>query len=144
MGAIKRSMDIIITQWALDSYLDLKHSGAFSATDYRATIRPDVLLLKVYPNHPKFSNGKFWSIATLNKNLLSDGFKMKWHNLGERRIQLRLLVGLGFKGQLTGISCLIQAYVKTGPKAEQREILKLQTRLEMIRQGRYIERGRLT
>jgi hypothetical protein len=67
MGAIKRSMDIIITQWALDSYLDLMHSGAFSATDYRATIRPNVLLLKVYPNHPKFSNGKFWSIATFEQ-----------------------------------------------------------------------------
>jgi hypothetical protein len=103
-----------------------------------------VLLLKVYPNHPKFSNGKFWSIATLNKNLLSDGFKMKWHNLGERRVQLRLLVGVGFKGKLTDTSCLIQAYVKTNPKAERRELLKLKTRLEMIRKGLYIERGRLT
>jgi hypothetical protein len=70
-------MNIIITQWALDSYLDLKHDGAFSATDYRATIRPDVLLLRVYPTHPKFSNGKFWSIATLNDSPLSDGFKME-------------------------------------------------------------------
>jgi hypothetical protein len=52
-------MEIIITQWALDSYLDLKHASQFSAKDYRETIRPDVLLLLVFPNHPKFANGKF-------------------------------------------------------------------------------------
>jgi hypothetical protein len=28
-------MEIIITQWALDSYLDLKHANQFSAKDYR-------------------------------------------------------------------------------------------------------------
>ena len=137
-------MEIIITQWALDTYLSLKHEGAFSTTDYRETIRPDVMLLKVYPSHPKLSNGKFWSVATLDKKPLSDGFKMKWHNLGEHCIQLRLPVGLGFGGKLTGSSFLLHAYVKTNPKAERRELLKLKARLDLIRKGQYIERGRLT
>jgi hypothetical protein len=72
------------------------------------------------------------------------GSRWKWHNLGERCVQLRLLVGVGFKGNLTDTACLIQAYVKTDPKAEWRELLKLKTRLEMIRKDKYIERGRLT
>jgi hypothetical protein len=54
------------------------------------------LLLLDFPNHTKFSNNKFWSQASIAGNVLSCGFKMKWHNLGERRIQLRLPVGLGF------------------------------------------------
>ena len=56
-------MNIIITQWALDSYLELKRLSTFSDSEYRKEIRPDVLLLKAYPNDPKFSNGKFWSVA---------------------------------------------------------------------------------
>ena len=39
-------MKIVITAWALDSYLDLKHSGVFSSEEYKTKIRPDVLLLK--------------------------------------------------------------------------------------------------
>jgi hypothetical protein len=136
-------MEIIITQWALDSYLDLKHEGAFSAADYKETIRPDVLLLRVYPNDPKFSNAKFWSAATLDKNPISESFKMKWHNLGERRLQLRLSIGLGFKDKLSGNSFLVHAYVKTDPKTERPELAKLMTRVELVRKGRYIERGRL-
>ncbi len=69
---------------------------------------------------------------------------MKWHNLGERRIQLRLSVGLGFEEKLASSAFVLHAYVKTDPKAERRELLKLKTRLELIRKGRYIERGRLT
>jgi hypothetical protein len=137
-------MEIIITQWALDSYLDLKHACAFSAGEYRERIRPDVMLLKGYPGHPKFSSDKFWSIATLDKNPLPEGFKMKWHNLGERCIQLRLSIGLGFGGILAGSSFLAHAFVKTDAKAEKRELLKLKTRLDLIRKARHIERGRLT
>ena len=80
-------MEIIITQWALDSYLDLKHANQFSAKDYRETIRPDVLLLLVFPNHPKFANGKDWSPASIDGNVLSAGFKMKWHNLVRRALR---------------------------------------------------------
>jgi hypothetical protein len=42
-------MEIILTAWALDSYLELKHGNVFTDQEYKATIRPDVLLLKNYP-----------------------------------------------------------------------------------------------
>jgi hypothetical protein len=42
-------MDIVITAWALDSYLDLKHTHVFTDPEYKGTIRPDVMLLKTYP-----------------------------------------------------------------------------------------------
>jgi hypothetical protein len=135
-------MEIIITQWALDSYLDLKHDNQFSAKDYKETIRPDVLLLLVFPNHPKFANGKFWAPASVN--VLSAGFKMKWHNLGERCVQLRLPVGLGFADELSGKAFLLHTYVKTGAKAEARQLEKMRTRLQLLRQRRFTERGRLT
>ncbi len=38
-------MEIIITAWALDSYLEMKHQNQLSAQDYKQTVRPDVLLL---------------------------------------------------------------------------------------------------
>ena len=57
-------MDIIITAWALDSYLELKHNRVFSDEEYKKTIRPDALRLDNYPDDPKFKNNKFWSIAT--------------------------------------------------------------------------------
>ena len=137
-------MEIIITQWALDSYLDLKHANQFSAKDYRETIRPDVMLLLVFPNHPKFANGKFWSPASIDGNVLSAGFKMKWHNLGEHCVQLRLPVGLGFADELAGKAFLLHAYVKTDPKAEARQLEKMRTRLQLLRQRKFTERGRLT
>jgi len=137
-------MEIIITQWALDSYLDLKHANQISAEDYKETIRPDVLLLLVFPDHPKFANGKFWSPAAVDSNVLSAGFKMKRHILGERCVQLRLPVGLGFADELAGKAFLLHAYVKTDPKAEARQLEKMRTRLQLIRLRKYIERGRLT
>jgi len=102
------------------------------------------LLLLAFPNHPKFANGKFWSSASVDGNVLSAGFKMKWHNLGERCVQLRLPVGLGFADELAGKAFLLHAYVKTDPKAEARQLEKMRTRLQLIRQRKFIERGRLT
>lgn len=131
-------MDIIITAWALDSYLELKHRGQLSTQDYKQTVRPDVLLLKDFPKSAKFTNGKFWSQATSNGTTLSGGFKMKWHNLGANRIQLRLPVGM------MNEAFLCHAYVKTDPKAEARQLAKFKTRLELIRRGQFTECGRLT
>jgi hypothetical protein len=119
---VSAQIEIIITQWALDSYLDLKHDKQFSSKDYKETIRPDVLLLLEFPNHVKFGNSKFWSQATIDGNVLPSGFKMKWHNLGERCVQLRLPVGLGFQDELAGLAFLLRAYVKTDPKAEARQL----------------------
>jgi hypothetical protein len=36
---MKRHVDILVTQWALDSYLELKHTKQFSSADYERTIR---------------------------------------------------------------------------------------------------------
>lgn len=130
-------MEVVITQWALDSYLDLKHQGVFSASEYKQTIRPDVLLLRSYPNDIKFTNNKFWSPAT-DGSFIHDGYKMKWHNIGSGRIQLRLSVGLFAE------AILCQAYVKTNANVDRRELAKFKTRLQLIRQGRYTVCGRLT
>lgn len=131
-------MEIVITAWALDSYLELKHKNQFAVNDYKITIRPDVLLLKAFPQHPKFANNKFWSPATMNGVTLIGGFKMKWHNLGANRIQLRVPVGMFSEAYLCN------AYVKTDSKAEARQMAKFKTRLELIRRGQYTECGRLS
>lgn len=47
-------MQVVITQWGLDSYLELKHGRVFSPAEYWGEIRPDVLRLKVFPDDPKF------------------------------------------------------------------------------------------
>lgn len=130
-------MDIVITAWALDSYLDLKHKNQFSEEDYKNIIRIDVMLLKNYPTAPEFANNKFWSPASSAGVPISGGFKMKWHNLGTNRIQLRLPVGM-MKNAF-----LLQAYVKTDPKTETRQLAKFKTRLELIRRGQFTECGRL-
>lgn len=39
-------MNIIITQWALDAYLELKNMNVFSDSYYQEKLRPDALLLK--------------------------------------------------------------------------------------------------
>jgi hypothetical protein len=70
-------LEIVITQWALDSYLELKHDRTFDDQEYKQHIRPDVLLLKKYPSDPKFSNSKFWSIAEASGTRIHDGYKMK-------------------------------------------------------------------
>jgi hypothetical protein len=131
-------MGIVLTAWALDSYLELKHKSEFQASDYKNTIRPDVMLLKSFPDSPKFVNNKFWSPASFGGVAILGGFKMKWHNLGAKRIQLRLCVGMMSE------AFLLQAYVKKDPKAEARQVAKFKTRMELIRRGQYTECGRLS
>jgi len=131
-------MEIVITSWALNSYLDLKHSKVINNQDYKNTIRPDVMLLKTYSADPKFQNSKFWSIATdQSKNRIPDGFKMKWHNLGNGNIQLRLPIAIFAEAMLC------EAYVKGNAKEEQRKIARFKTHLELIRRGQFTECGRL-
>jgi hypothetical protein len=131
-------MEIVITAWALDSYLELTHEHQFSRDDYRKTVRPDVLLLRDFPAPPKFENEKFWSPADFAGAAIVGGFKMKWHNLGDRQIQLRLPVGMMKE------AFLLHAYIKIDPKYEARQLAKFKTRLELIRRGHYTERGRLS
>jgi hypothetical protein len=98
-------VDVIITEWSLDSYLNLKHANVFSDEEYHKILRPDAELLKSgWPNsHPKFSNPKFWGPATaLGGMVVQYGFKMKWHNIGNGKVQLRLIVNgnYSFRGYL--------------------------------------------
>ena len=133
-------MDIFITQWALDSYLDLVSQKVFTRQEYLTEIRPDVMLLQGYPNEPKFQNGKFWSPANdRNGLIIPAGYKMKWHQVGNGRVQLRLTVGI------LGDDCfLCEAYVKKDDKVDKRKLSKFKGYLELIRQGCYTIRGKLT
>ena len=131
-------MDIIITAWALDSYLELKHNRVFSVDEYKKTIRPDALRLDNYPDDSKFKNNKFWSIATdQNGNNIEDGYKMKWHQIGSGKVQLRLTVGIFAE------AFLCEAYVKNDPKTEKRKMARFKVYLEKIRRNEYTENGRL-
>lgn len=131
-------LDILITEWALDSYLNLKHANIFTPQEYWGTIRPDIELLKVWPNDPKFDNGKFWSQATLGTNNIADGYKMKWHQVGPGREQLRTPI------TLQGAAYLCEAYKKTDEKADKRAMLRFKTHIQLIREGNVHVHGRLT
>ena len=39
-------MEVIITEWGLQSYIDLKSMGIFTEQNYTTQLRPDVELLK--------------------------------------------------------------------------------------------------
>lgn len=130
-------MEIVITEWALQSYLDLL--GIFSRDDYLKILRPDIELLAKYPNHPKFGNHKFWGpCKDKSGTLIHQGYKMKWHNLGNGRVQLRLLVVLAYEKFF-----LCNAYIKENESKDYREMAKLKTKIQLINEGKFIFRGRL-
>lgn len=132
-------MEIIITQWALDSYLDLKNKRVFNDDEFDAIIKPDGLLLLEYPGHPKFSNNKFWSPANdMHGRVIPDGYKMKWHNVGNGKIQLRLPVGI-----INGVAFLCEAYVKSNDKIEKIKLSKFKDHLKLIRLNRHVVKGKL-
>lgn len=101
-------------------------------------IRPDVKRLSAYPSDNKFQNDKFWGPATDKSNrVIPDGFKLKWHNIGSGKVQLRLAVAI------LGSAFLCQGYVKDSPSRDKREAAKLKSRINLISVGRYQYRGRL-
>jgi hypothetical protein len=114
-----------LTDWAVQSYLDMKHRQVFTDQEYWSMIRPDVERLKgVWPSaDPKFQNSNFWGPATSRGQVLSNGFKMKWHNVGSGRVQLRLCVVIA--GQE---AFLCQAYEKDA-KTEARQMAVLRGRI---------------
>lgn len=132
-------MEVVISEWALNSYLDLRQRRVFSDQEYRAVIRPDVLLLRNYPNETRFGLQQFWSIAECPPGRkIPDGFKMKWDQLGSGKVELRLPVAI-----VTN-AILCEAYVKRGSKEEQRKLARFKTHLQLIRMGKLKERGRLS
>lgn len=132
-------MDVIITEWSLNSYLALKHAQVFSNQEYRAILRPDAELLKKEwpPTDPKFSNYKFWGPATgLDGKTIQHGFKMKWHNIGNGNVQLRLAVVIWGKKIF-----LCHGYVKINDKVDKRQMALLKNRINDIASGTYNYRG---
>jgi hypothetical protein len=133
-------VDINITGWALDSYLDLKRANVFSEEEFQQIIKPDVLRLLKYPNDAKFSNNKFWSPAAEKSGvIIADGYKMKWHQVGDGKVQLRLTVGL-----IGNEAYLCEAYVKRDDKFDNRMLARFKVYLKLIRQGQFKIRGKLT
>ena len=132
-------MEIVITEWALDSYLDLLSRNAFTREEYKKTIRPDVRCLHSYPKDPKFKSGKFWSPASNPRGgrSIQNGYKMKWHNLGPGKVQLRLPIGILRQ------AVLCEAYVKENARQEKRKLARFKTHLQLVMMGKYTERGRL-
>jgi hypothetical protein len=130
-------MEIVITDWALQSYLNL--IGVFTIDEYQKTIRPDAELLKEYPKHPKFDDNKFWGpCKDKSGKIVHQGYKMKWHNIGSGRVQLRLLVVLAHNN-----AYLCNAYVKDNENTDFREMAKLKTKIQLINEGRFTFRGKL-
>lgn len=132
-------MDVVITEWALDTYLDLVHNNVFSVQEYKTVIRPDAELLKQYPAPPQFQNSRFWGPATDKAGkVIPDGFKLKWHNIGPGRVQLRVSVAM-----LGGRAYLCRGWVKDNDATDKREAATLKRHMNVITQGRHAERGLL-
>lgn len=142
-------MEVIITEWALQSYINLKSKAVFSDSDYKNTLRPDAELLKTDDpfnvNHPKFSNSKFWGPATHNGVIIKNGYKMKWHNIGSGKNQLRLCVII-VETEIDDVkkqrAFLCTSYIKDD-KREKLEMLSFKTKIKNILDGTYYYRGRL-
>ena len=69
---------------------------------------------------------------------IQNGHKMKWHNIGSGRVQLRLGVAI-----LGGKAFLCQGYVKASEFVDKKEMAKLKNRIRDISTGHYTYRGSL-
>lgn len=135
-------MKVNITEWATDSYFDLVVSQkAVSVNAYKTVIRPDVELIKTETSFPfqnqKFSNHRFWSAATVGGVTISAGFKMKWHNFGSGKFQLRLCIGI-----LNNEAFLCRAYVKD-QKSEKREMANFKIHARRLVIGNFTKKGEI-
>lgn len=140
-------MEVVITEWAKQSYLDLRNNQVFTRSEYKNILRPDAELLKTYPNDPKFGVAKFWGPAIdHSKKIIPNGFKMKWHNIGNGKVQLRLLIVI-IESELNNIqnqrAFLCESYVKTGASQDKRQMEKLKIKIRKIAKGNYYYRGSL-
>jgi hypothetical protein len=141
-------MEVIITEWGLQSYIDSK-GRIFTDADYKSHLRPDAELLKTDdpfdPKHPKFSNDKFWGPATSGGKIIKFGYKMKWHNFGPGNVQFRLCVVIT-ETEIDKIKLqrafLCNSYVKDD-KTEKREMARLKMKIQKIEDGTFVFRGSL-
>lgn len=147
--SIGRCMEVVITEWALQSYIDLKAKAVFTDGDYKNVLRPDAELLKTAnpfdKNHPKFGNAKFWGPATLNGSVIKYGHKMKWHNLGPGTVQLRLcvvIVETNLEDKCEQRAFLCTSYIKDD-KTDKREMARMKIKIQKIVDGTFVYRGSL-
>lgn len=132
-------MRILITPWALDSYLSLRDAGVISREVMMQTLRPDILLLRERISHPRFQESHFWGPAQDRKGeVIPKGFKMKWRNVGNGLVQLRLCVAL-----VRDDAWLCHGYVKTSPQGDLAEAAKLNWRIFQIEAGNIHPKGEL-
>ena len=142
-------MEVVITEWGLQSYIELKKQAVFTDAEYKNVLRPDAELLKTDDpfdqKHPKFSNNKFWGPATHNGQVTKFGYKMKWHNFGPGRVQFRLCVVI-IETEIENVkdqrAFLCNSYVKDD-KTEKREMARLKIKIQKIEDGTYVYRGKL-
>jgi hypothetical protein len=81
---------VVITEWALDSYLEFKHAHVFTDAEYWTVLRPDVELLRtgIPSPEPKFASPTFWGPAKQGSRVLLGVYKMKWRKIGPGQVQL--------------------------------------------------------
>lgn len=139
-------MEVVITEWAKQSYLEFVSKQIFTRAEYVQTLRPDAERLKNFPQDPKFGQSNFWGPAKQGSQTIQHGFKMKWHNIGSGTVQLRLLVVI-HSSDLHGVRAdrafLCESYVKSSPSVGQRKMAKIKNRIKDIAQGTYYYRGLL-
>ena len=135
-----RPWDVVITEWALDSYLNLKHARVFTDQEYWTILRPDVELLRtgIPSPDPKFAISTFWGPAKQGNTVLAGGYKMKWRHIGPGHVQLRLPVM-----SVPRTAFLCEAYVKANASVDQRKMARFKTHMNLISKGRYTYRGTL-
>lgn len=131
-------MDIIVTEWMVEAQLDLISKNAFSKEEYESTLLPDIKLLKEFPSNEKFRNSKFWGLATVNGKVIKHGYKMKWHNVGNGKVQLRLSTAI-----FNSKAFLCNLYVKRDDKVDSKEMLKFKVKIQKILDNNFVIRGTL-
>ena len=98
------------------------------------------MLLKNYPNDPKFSNSSFFHPASFNNGAkIPDGYKMKWGKIGPGKIELRVMVAI-----VNGTAYVCEGYVKSSPLFEQRMLFRFQSHIGNIQKGNVKILGDLT
>lgn len=132
-------MDVFITDWSLNTYLELKHKRAFTDLEYRSLLRPDAEKLKYYPHDQKFQHNVGWGPAQEKGGVnLRHGFKLKWHNIGSGKVQLRVAVAI-----VGSMAFLCRGYVKSSDAVDKREIARLKKHINRICLGRINLKGKL-
>lgn len=132
-------MDVFVTDWALQSYLELKQKRVFSDDEYHNKLRPDAEKIKNYPTDAKFTKNIGWGPAKEKggANVLH-GFKLKWKQIGSGRVQLRVGVAI-----LAGEAYLCRGYVKNSDAIDKMEIARLKIHINRIVNANFKKIGKL-